>query len=162
MFVKFHFFSLRESKRPITSLCVAICDLFQSARDHHHHIMIIQSRFLTLFALLCMTLVLVSFPGNVNCAKKAAAPAAPPPPAVHEPVIEEVTQKQLERLLQEKDYVAVYWCKCIQPMITHIHTLTHVRSYSSFWWLRLCLCIRVRRLVASAEWVKIYFHLFIE
>lgn len=29
-----------------------------------------------------------------------------------EPVIEEVTAKQLERLLNEKDYVAVYWCKC--------------------------------------------------
>lgn len=29
-----------------------------------------------------------------------------------EPVIEEVTTKQLERLLNEKDFVAVYWCKC--------------------------------------------------
>jgi hypothetical protein len=28
-----------------------------------------------------------------------------------EPVIEEVTAKQLERLLNEKDFVAVYWCK---------------------------------------------------
>jgi hypothetical protein len=26
--------------------------------------------------------------------------------------IEEVSSKQLERLLDEKDYVAVYWCKC--------------------------------------------------
>lgn len=29
-----------------------------------------------------------------------------------EPVIEEVNAKQLERLLNEKDFVAVYWCKC--------------------------------------------------
>lgn len=28
-----------------------------------------------------------------------------------EPVIEEVSAKQLERLLNEKDFVAVYWCK---------------------------------------------------
>ena len=28
-----------------------------------------------------------------------------------DPVIEEVTAKQLERLLNEKDFVAVYWCK---------------------------------------------------
>lgn len=28
-----------------------------------------------------------------------------------EPVIEEVNAKQLERLLNEKDFVAVYWCK---------------------------------------------------
>lgn len=29
-----------------------------------------------------------------------------------EPVIEEVNAKQLERALNEKDFVAVYWCKC--------------------------------------------------
>lgn len=28
-----------------------------------------------------------------------------------EAVIEDVNAKQLERLLEEKDYVAVYWCK---------------------------------------------------
>ena len=28
-----------------------------------------------------------------------------------EPVIEEVNAKQLERLLNDKDFVAVYWCK---------------------------------------------------
>ena len=28
-----------------------------------------------------------------------------------EPVIEEVTAKQLERILNEKDYVAVFWCE---------------------------------------------------
>lgn len=29
----------------------------------------------------------------------------------HESVIEEVNAKQLERILQDKDYVAVFWCK---------------------------------------------------
>lgn len=33
-------------------------------------------------------------------------------PAHAEPQIEEVTAKQLERVLQDKDFVAVYWCKC--------------------------------------------------
>lgn len=40
---------------------------------------------------------------SVCAAKKAPAPT--------DPVIEEVSAKQLERLLQEKDYVAVFWCK---------------------------------------------------
>lgn len=40
----------------------------------------------------------------------AAARKAPPPRA--EPQIEEVTAKQLERVLDDKDYVAVFWCKC--------------------------------------------------
>lgn len=70
------------------------------------------SRIKLLFPLLCCVLVaLVCVPGSVECAKKSAPPVASPPPVVHEPVIEEVTQKQLERILQEKDYVAVYWCK---------------------------------------------------
>lgn len=30
-----------------------------------------------------------------------------------EAVIEDVNAKQLERLLEEKDYVAVYWCKLL-------------------------------------------------
>lgn len=33
------------------------------------------------------------------------------PAAHHDPVIEEVTAKQLERVLADKDYVAVFWCK---------------------------------------------------
>lgn len=32
-------------------------------------------------------------------------------PQAQEPVIEEVTAKQLERVLADKDYVAVFWCK---------------------------------------------------
>lgn len=58
-------------------------------------------------ALVCVLLAIVSFPA-VECAKKSPGSAPEEPEAV----IEEVTQKQLERILQEKDYVAVYWCKC--------------------------------------------------
>lgn len=36
-------------------------------------------------------------------------------PSTQESVIEEVTAKQLERVLTEKDYVAVFWCKYHQP-----------------------------------------------
>lgn len=32
-------------------------------------------------------------------------------PSPQEPVIEDVTAKQLDRVLAEKDYVAVFWCK---------------------------------------------------
>lgn len=62
-------------------------------------------------ALVFILLALVTLPATVECAKKAAGPSTPSAPTVQEPVIEEVTQKQLERILQEKDYVAVYWCK---------------------------------------------------
>lgn len=41
----------------------------------------------------------------------ATAKRAPTPATTQEPVIEEVTAKQLERVLAEKDYVAVFWCK---------------------------------------------------
>lgn len=50
----------------------------------------------------------------------SAHAASPDPPAAAayrskdahaEPVIEEVTAKQLERVLNEKDYVAVFWCE---------------------------------------------------
>lgn len=33
------------------------------------------------------------------------------PSKQQEPTIEEVTAKQLEKILADKDYVAVYWCK---------------------------------------------------
>lgn len=44
----------------------------------------------------------------------AAAVTARKSPAVtkQEPQIEEVTAKQLDRVLEDKDFVAVYWCKC--------------------------------------------------
>lgn len=51
----------------------------------------------------------------------AQQPQRDPPPAVPayrpkddhhaEPIIEDVTAKQLERVLNEKDYVAVFWCE---------------------------------------------------
>ncbi|XP_063702540.1 uncharacterized protein LOC134832452 isoform X2 [Culicoides brevitarsis] len=43
-----------------------------------------------------------------ECAKKSSS--SPPPSSNHvEPVIEEVNAKQLERILLDKDYVAVFW-----------------------------------------------------
>lgn len=91
-------------------------------------------------ALLCglvLLLAAVNLPGLVDggaATKKtsAAAPAATAAavPVVHEAVIEEVTQKQLERILAEKEYVAVYWCKC-----------NAVKSYRN---VRVCvLCVSV-------------------
>lgn len=61
-------------------------------------------------------LVLVlAIASGAAAAKKAAQPAAAqtgaPPPPKEESVIEEVSAKQLERVLNEKDYVAVFWCK---------------------------------------------------
>lgn len=61
-------------------------------------------------ALLCFTFLI--YPLNVECAKKNTASSSTSP-AEHEPTIEEVTAKQLERILVDKDYVAVYWCKCV-------------------------------------------------
>lgn len=82
------------------------------------------TRIKTLTLLVC-TLLALSFPGYVNCANKkgsqpaAAAAAAAAPPLEPEAVIEEVNAKQLEKLLADKDYVAVFWCK-----YTHTHTRT--------------------------------------
>ncbi|XP_062543081.1 uncharacterized protein LOC134210806 isoform X8 [Armigeres subalbatus] len=72
-------------------------------------------------ALLCCLLVVSSvLVSNVDCAKKAA-------PAVSEATIEEVSAKQLERLLEDKDYVAVYWyarscttCDTVLAELEHI------------------------------------------
>ena len=68
---------------------------------------------------LVLLVLLALFGGLAECAKKSsgssASPvkAAPPAPVAEDSsIIEEVSAKQLERLLQEKDYVAVYWCKC--------------------------------------------------
>ncbi|XP_039953824.1 uncharacterized protein LOC120770428 isoform X8 [Bactrocera tryoni] len=60
----------------------------------------------------CTLLALISFPGYVDCAnKKGSQATVAPPPAPIEPeaVIEEVNAKQLEKLLTDKDYVAVFW-----------------------------------------------------
>lgn len=70
---------------------------------------------------LVILVLLALFGGLAECAKKSSgssaspvkAAAAPVPVSVEDTsVIEEVTAKQLERLLHDKDYVAVYWCKC--------------------------------------------------
>lgn len=50
--------------------------------------------------------LLITFTFQPNCFVSAKKDA-------HSAVIEEVTTKQLERLLNEKDFVAVYWCKKI-------------------------------------------------
>jgi hypothetical protein len=56
-------------------------------------------------ALLVVALATVD---GVSAAKKADAAATK---VKEESVIEEVTAKQLERVLNEKDFVAVFWCK---------------------------------------------------
>ncbi|KAH8299820.1 hypothetical protein KR044_006425 [Drosophila immigrans] len=69
------------------------------------------TRLKTLTLLVC-TLLALSFPGYVNCAnKKGSSSSAQPAAAPLEPeaVIEEVNAKQLEKLLADKDYVAVFW-----------------------------------------------------
>lgn len=61
-------------------------------------------------ALALIFLALFTIPSDVECANnKKGSPAASA--NQHEPTIEEVNAKQLERILAEKDYVAVYWCK---------------------------------------------------
>jgi len=42
----------------------------------------------------------------VDCAKKQ-----PPKPVLHSDVIEEVDTKQLEKLLEQTEYIAVLFCK---------------------------------------------------
>lgn len=66
-----------------------------------------------------LILVLFAFSGAlVDGAKKsggaATAPSKAPVSAEDTSIIEEVTTKQLERLLHDKDYVAVYWCKLLR------------------------------------------------
>lgn len=62
-----------------------------------------------------LVFIIVNLISDVNAAvkKPAAAAASSTSGGAHkEAVIEEVTAKQLERILNEKDFVAVYWCKC--------------------------------------------------
>jgi hypothetical protein len=65
-----------------------------------------------LWLALCVLLAVVG--PQVTLAAKKAAPA-PPAPAnkggSESSKIEEVTAKQLEKFLLDKDYVAVFWCK---------------------------------------------------
>ncbi|XP_034102785.1 uncharacterized protein LOC117567109 isoform X3 [Drosophila albomicans] len=71
------------------------------------------TRLKTLTLLVC-TLLALSFPGYVNCANKKGSSSSSSQPAAAAPlepeaVIEEVNAKQLEKLLADKDYVAVFW-----------------------------------------------------
>ncbi|XP_061397428.1 uncharacterized protein LOC133333100 isoform X10 [Musca vetustissima] len=70
-------------------------------------------RLKSLLTLVICSLFVLSFPENVNCANnKKGSPSvnsAPAAPVEPEAVIEEVTAKQLEKLLNDKDYVAVFW-----------------------------------------------------
>lgn len=66
-------------------------------------------------------LIFLAIPTWVECgSSKKGSPVAPP--AEPEPTIEEVSAKQLEKILADKDYVAVYWCKL------RLHTSIHLSS----------------------------------
>ena len=54
-------------------------------------------------------LIFLAIPTWVECG--SSKKSSPAPPVEPEPTIEEVSAKQLEKILAEKDYVAVYWCK---------------------------------------------------
>lgn len=66
----------------------------------------ISSRLKLIIAPVLISLIFFAIPSSVECKKGAAAATEP------EATIEEVSAKQLEKILLEKDYVAVYWCKC--------------------------------------------------
>ncbi|XP_050073321.1 uncharacterized protein LOC126561307 isoform X1 [Anopheles maculipalpis] len=82
-------------------------------------------RIRNLVAPLCFLLLASSWlVSDVECAKKAGGSA---PVAAPEATIEEVSAKQLERLLEDKDYVAVYWyarscttCDTVLAELEHI------------------------------------------
>jgi hypothetical protein len=85
----------------------------------------ISTRLKSIVALALVFLALFTIPSNVECANnKKSSPSAE---AAHEPTIEEVNAKQLERILAEKDYVAVYWCKFF-PFMDH-HRRKKVREF---------------------------------
>lgn len=66
------------------------------------------SRLKSIAVLALFYLTLFAIPSNVECANnKKSSPSA----VEKEATIEEVTAKQLERILADKDYVAVYWCE---------------------------------------------------
>lgn len=75
--------------------------------------------------LLGVLAVICALQGTVDAAgrTKSDEPRAKGGHKDAEPVIEEVNAKQLERLLNEKDFVAVYWCKCFRGSC-HFHPFT--------------------------------------
>ncbi|CRK96270.1 CLUMA_CG009693, isoform B [Clunio marinus] len=64
------------------------------------------SRFKSIATLALIFLTLFITPLYVECGSKKSSSSAA---SAHEPTIEEVNAKQLERILSEKEYVAVYW-----------------------------------------------------
>lgn len=69
----------------------------------------IGSRLKSIAVLALFYFTLFAIPSDVECANnKKSSPSAA---AEKEATIEEVTSKQLERILADKDYVAVYWCE---------------------------------------------------
>ncbi|XP_037908220.1 uncharacterized protein LOC119649874 isoform X6 [Hermetia illucens] len=64
---------------------------------------------LKVISLVVCSLLLLSSPGLVDCAKKGSSQGASPSPTLVEPIIEEVNAKQLEKILNDRDYVAVFW-----------------------------------------------------
>lgn len=68
----------------------------------------ISSRLKLILAPVLISLLFLAIPSYVECKKAAASSSSA---GEHEPTIEEVSSKQLEKILLEKDYVAVYWCK---------------------------------------------------
>lgn len=69
---------------------------------------------LTWCSFVCLLLV-AAFDVASSAEKDKGAPASGEEQKA-EAVIEDVNAKQLERLLEEKDYVAVYWCKYFHTM----------------------------------------------
>ncbi len=64
------------------------------------------------WTIMCLAVVVVSAEKAKPAAgSKKAGGEEESDDAKVEAVIEDVNAKQLERLLEEKDYVAVYWCK---------------------------------------------------
>lgn len=85
-----------------------------------------------------MTLLIVTLT-TIDCVSAAKKPEAatgggPAAKVKEESVIEEVTAKQLERVLNEKDFVAVFWCKwsaCGRVLCVHVFVCSG-SSRSSF------------------------------
>lgn len=120
-------------------------------------------RLKSLLTLVICSLFVLSFPENVNCANnKKASPSvnsAPAAPVEPEAVIEEVTAKQLEKLLNDKDYVAVFWCKyppnpsnpiTHPPFIHSLINLTNLKLYIDFPNERKVVCLLLFVLLSYA------------
>lgn len=96
--------------------------------------------------LLAIALLAAALP-LADAAKKASA--APPGPGAAakggkehiESIIEDVSAKQLERVLNEKDFVAVFWCKCAVSVRRGAAQCSAVSvnvscRWGGRWWLR--------------------------